>query len=35
VIVQGYALVKDPHAIDDVVDDALAVGLLDEAVGAA
>ena len=28
VIVQGFALVKDPAAIDDVVDDAIAVGLL-------
>ena len=28
VIVQGFALVKDPRAIDDVVDDAIAVGLL-------
>jgi F420-dependent oxidoreductase-like protein len=28
IIVQGFALVKDAHAIDDVVDDALAVGLL-------
>ena len=28
VIVQGFALVTDPHAIDDVVDDAVAVGLL-------
>jgi alkanesulfonate monooxygenase SsuD/methylene tetrahydromethanopterin reductase-like flavin-dependent oxidoreductase (luciferase family) len=35
VIVQGFALVKDPHAIDDVIDDAVAVGLLDQAVGAA
>jgi F420-dependent oxidoreductase-like protein len=31
-IVQGFALVTDPHAIDDVIDDALAVGLLTEAV---
>ena len=28
VIVQGFALVTDPHAIDDIVDDAVAVGLL-------
>ena len=28
VIVQGFALVKDPHVIDDVIDDAVAVGLL-------
>jgi alkanesulfonate monooxygenase SsuD/methylene tetrahydromethanopterin reductase-like flavin-dependent oxidoreductase (luciferase family) len=28
VVVQGFALVKDPHAIDDIVDDAVAVGLL-------
>ena len=28
VIVQGFALVRDPGAIDDVVDDAVAVGLL-------
>jgi alkanesulfonate monooxygenase SsuD/methylene tetrahydromethanopterin reductase-like flavin-dependent oxidoreductase (luciferase family) len=28
IIVQGFALVKDAHAIDDIVDDALAVGLL-------
>jgi len=28
-IVQGFACVKDPHAIDDVVEDAAAVGLLE------
>jgi len=28
VIVQGFALVKDPHVIDDVIEDAVAVGLL-------
>jgi F420-dependent oxidoreductase-like protein len=27
-IVQGFGLAGDPHAIDDVVDDALAVGML-------
>ena len=27
-IVQGFAAVKDPHALDDVVEDAVAVGLL-------
>jgi alkanesulfonate monooxygenase SsuD/methylene tetrahydromethanopterin reductase-like flavin-dependent oxidoreductase (luciferase family) len=27
-IVQGFALVKDPHVIDDVIDDAIACGLL-------
>ncbi len=32
IIVQGFALVKDPHVLDDVVEDALAVGLLGEAV---
>jgi len=31
-IVQGFALVQDPHAIDSVIDDALAVGLLAEPV---
>jgi len=31
VIVQGFALVKNPGAIDDVVDDAVAVGLLSRA----
>jgi hypothetical protein len=31
-IVQGFAAAKDPGAIDDVIDDALAVGLLGEAV---
>jgi len=35
VIVQGFALVKNPHAIDDVVEDAVAVGLLGDAVSAA
>ena len=35
IIVQGFALVKDPHVIDDVVEDALAVGLLGEAVSPA
>jgi F420-dependent oxidoreductase-like protein len=35
IIVQGFALATNPHAIDDVVEDALAVRLLDEAVGAA
>src|SRR3954447_12619195 len=34
-IVQGFAAVKDEHAVDDVVDDALAVGLLAEAVSPA
>ena len=33
-IVQGFALRQDPHAIDDLVEDAAAVGLLDgETVG--
>jgi F420-dependent oxidoreductase-like protein len=32
VIVQGFAVARDPHAIDDLVEDALAVGLLDQAV---
>ena len=31
-IVQGFAVAKDPRAIDEVIDDALAVGLLGEAV---
>jgi len=31
IIVQGFALARDPHAIDDVVEDCLAVGLLDGA----
>ena len=30
VIVQGFAAVRDAHALDDVVEDCLAVGLLDE-----
>ena len=34
-IVQGFALVSDPHAIDDVLEDALAVGLLAGAVSPA
>ena len=34
-IVQGFAVAKDPHAIDDVIDDAMAVGLLGEAVSPA
>jgi alkanesulfonate monooxygenase SsuD/methylene tetrahydromethanopterin reductase-like flavin-dependent oxidoreductase (luciferase family) len=34
IIVQGFALAKDPHAIDDVIEDALAVGLLEEPVAA-
>src|SRR5437773_1912844 len=29
-IVQGFAAVSDEHAVDDVVDDCRAVGLLDE-----
>jgi len=29
-IVQGFAAVRDEHALDDVVDDCRAVGLLDE-----
>ncbi len=33
IIVQGFALAGDPHAIDDIVEDATAVGLL-EAVAA-
>jgi alkanesulfonate monooxygenase SsuD/methylene tetrahydromethanopterin reductase-like flavin-dependent oxidoreductase (luciferase family) len=28
IIVQGFSLAGDPHAIDDIVEDALAVGLL-------
>ena len=31
IIVQGFVLARDPHAIDDIVEDCLAVGLLDEA----
>jgi alkanesulfonate monooxygenase SsuD/methylene tetrahydromethanopterin reductase-like flavin-dependent oxidoreductase (luciferase family) len=34
-IVQGFAAVRDEHALDDVVEDCLAVGLLDEAAAAA
>ena len=34
-IVQGFAAAKDPRAIDDVIDDAMAVGLLGEAVSPA
>ena len=34
-IVQGFAVAKDPRAIDDVIDDAMAVGLLGEAVSPA
>jgi F420-dependent oxidoreductase-like protein len=34
-IVQGFAAVRDEHALDDVVEDSLAVGLLDEAAAAA
>jgi F420-dependent oxidoreductase-like protein len=30
-IVQGFAAVRDAHALDDVVEDCLAVGILDEA----
>ena len=30
-IVQGFAAVRDEHALDDLVEDCLAVGLLDEA----
>ena len=30
-IVQGFAAVRDEHALDGVVDDCLAVGILDEA----
>ena len=30
-IVQGFAAVRDEHALDDVVEDCLAVGILDEA----
>jgi len=29
-IVQGYAAVRDEHALDGVVEDCLATGLLDE-----
>jgi F420-dependent oxidoreductase-like protein len=35
IIVQGFALVKNPHVLDDVVEDALAVGLLGGAVSPA
>jgi alkanesulfonate monooxygenase SsuD/methylene tetrahydromethanopterin reductase-like flavin-dependent oxidoreductase (luciferase family) len=28
IIVQGFVLARDPHAIDDIVEDAIAVGLL-------
>ena len=34
-IVQGFAVAKDPRAIDDVIDDAMAVGLLGGAVSPA
>jgi alkanesulfonate monooxygenase SsuD/methylene tetrahydromethanopterin reductase-like flavin-dependent oxidoreductase (luciferase family) len=30
-IVQGFAAARDEHALDDVVEDCLAVGMLDEA----
>jgi F420-dependent oxidoreductase-like protein len=32
VIVQGFAAVQEPHALDDVIDDAIATGLLAAAV---
>jgi alkanesulfonate monooxygenase SsuD/methylene tetrahydromethanopterin reductase-like flavin-dependent oxidoreductase (luciferase family) len=31
IIVQGFVLARDPHAIDDIVEDLLAVGMLEEA----
>jgi F420-dependent oxidoreductase-like protein len=31
-IVQGFAAVRDEHALDDLVEDCLAVGMLDEAI---
>jgi F420-dependent oxidoreductase-like protein len=34
-IAQGFAAVRDEHALDDLVEDCLAVGLLDEAAAAA
>jgi alkanesulfonate monooxygenase SsuD/methylene tetrahydromethanopterin reductase-like flavin-dependent oxidoreductase (luciferase family) len=34
-IVQGFAAVRDEHALDEVVGDCLAVGLLDEAAATA
>jgi hypothetical protein len=30
-IVQGFAAVRDEHALGDVVDDCVAVGMLEEA----
>jgi hypothetical protein len=33
--VQGFAAVRDEHALDDLVEDCLAVGMLDEAAAAA
>jgi len=34
-IVQGFAAVRDEHALDEVVEDCLAVGMLDEAAATA
>jgi alkanesulfonate monooxygenase SsuD/methylene tetrahydromethanopterin reductase-like flavin-dependent oxidoreductase (luciferase family) len=34
-IVQGFAAVRDEHALDELVEDCLAVGLLDEATATA